>query len=161
MNDERSGADMVVRQEVGLDLRLAMLAGVREEAEARGVAMGAAVVDLGGQVVAALRMDGAQLPALNLAIDKAYTAVSFGHPTEFWAASTRPDGSDWGLASTLGRPDRRLRGRAADPRGRARSPAASGSAARRARSTARAPRRGCARRAWRSRTERCRAESPG
>ncbi len=102
MNDERSGADMVVRQEVGLDLALALLAGVREEAESRGVAMGAAVVDLGGQVVAALRMDGAQLPALNLAIDKAYTAVSFGHPTEFWAASTRPDGSDWGLASTLG-----------------------------------------------------------
>jgi uncharacterized protein GlcG (DUF336 family) len=102
MNDERSGADMVVRQEVGLDLAQALLAGVREEAESRGVAMGAAVVDLGGQVVAALRMDGAQLPALNLAIDKAYTAVSFGHPTEFWAASTRPDGSDWGLASTLG-----------------------------------------------------------
>ena len=102
MNDERSGADMVVRHEVGLDLALAVLAGVREEAERRGVAMGAAVVDLGGQVVAALRMDGAQLPALNLAIDKAYTAVSFGHPTEFWAASTRPDGSDWGLASTLG-----------------------------------------------------------
>jgi uncharacterized protein GlcG (DUF336 family) len=102
MNDERSGADMVVRQEVGLDLALAVLAGVREEAESRGVAMGAAVVDLGGQVVAALRMDGAQLPALNLAIDKAYTAVSFGHPTEFWASSTRPDGPDWGLASTLG-----------------------------------------------------------
>ena len=102
MDEERSGADMVVRQEVGLDLALALLAGVREEAESRGVAMGAAVVDLGGQVVAALRMDGAQLPALNLAIDKAYTAVSFGHPTEFWAASTRPDGSDWGLASTLG-----------------------------------------------------------
>jgi uncharacterized protein GlcG (DUF336 family) len=64
--------------------------------------MGAAVVDLGGRVVAALRMDGAQLPALDLAIDKAYTAVSFGHPTEFWAASTRPDGSDWGLSTTLG-----------------------------------------------------------
>jgi uncharacterized protein GlcG (DUF336 family) len=93
---------MVVRQEVGLDLALAMLAGVREEAEARSVAMGAAVVDLGGRVVAALRMDGAQLPALDLAIDKAYTAVSFGHPTEFWAASTRPDGSDWGLSTTLG-----------------------------------------------------------
>jgi uncharacterized protein GlcG (DUF336 family) len=102
MTEERSGADMVVRQEVGLDLALAMLAGVREEAEARSVAMGAAVVDLGGRVVAALRMDGAQLPALDLAIDKAYTAVSFGHPTEFWAASTRPDGSDWGLSTTLG-----------------------------------------------------------
>jgi uncharacterized protein GlcG (DUF336 family) len=102
MTDERSGADMVVRQEVGLDLALALLTGVREEAELRSVAMGAAVVDLGGRLVAGLRMDGAQLPALDLAIDKAYTAVSFGYPTEFWAASTRPDGADWGLATSLG-----------------------------------------------------------
>lgn len=102
MNDVRSGAGTVVRQEVGLDLAQAVLAGVREEAERRGVAMGAAVVDLGGRLVAALRMDGAQLPALDLAIDKAYTAVSFGFPTEFWATSTRPEGSDWGLSTTLG-----------------------------------------------------------
>jgi uncharacterized protein GlcG (DUF336 family) len=102
MNDERAGAGMVVRQEVGLDLAQVLLAGVREEAARRGVAMGAAVVDLGGRLVAGLRMDGAQLPALDLAIDKAYTAVSFDFPTEFWAASTRPDGSDWGLATALG-----------------------------------------------------------
>jgi uncharacterized protein GlcG (DUF336 family) len=102
MNDVRSGAGLVVRREVGLDLAQAVLAGVRDEAGSRGVAMGAAVVDLGGRLVAALRMDGAQLPALDLAIDKAYTAVSFGFPTEFWAASTRPDGADWGLSTTLG-----------------------------------------------------------
>jgi uncharacterized protein GlcG (DUF336 family) len=72
------------------------LQGVRDEAGRRSVAMGAAVVDLGGRVVAALRMDGAQVPALDLAIDKAFTAVSFDFPTEFWASSTRPDGSDWG-----------------------------------------------------------------
>ncbi len=90
------------RADTTLDLAQQLLAGVRAEAERRGVALGAAVVDVGGNLVAALRMDGAQLPALNLAIDKAYTAVSFGHPTEFWAAPTRPDGSDWGLASTLG-----------------------------------------------------------
>jgi len=93
---------MVVRREVGLELAQACLEGVRAEAERRGVAMGAAVVDLGGRLVAGLRMDGAQLPALDLAIDKAYTAVSFGFPTEFWAASTRPDGADWGLSTTLG-----------------------------------------------------------
>jgi uncharacterized protein GlcG (DUF336 family) len=101
MPDERERAGFVDRREVGLDLAQAVLAGVRQEAERRSVAMGAAVVDLGGNVVAAMRMDGAQLPALDLATDKAYTAVSFDFPTEFWAASTRPEGSDWGLATTL------------------------------------------------------------
>ena len=102
MSEERAGAGLVDRREIGLDLAQAVLQGVREEAARRGVAMGAGVVDLGGRTVAALRMDGAQLPALDLALDKAYTAVSFGFPTEFWAASTRPDGSDWGLSTSLG-----------------------------------------------------------
>jgi hypothetical protein len=115
MSDVHADRGMVVRQEVGLDLALAMLAGVREEAEARSVAMGAAVVDLGGRVVAALRMDGAQLPALDLAIDKAYTAVSFGHPTEFWAASTRPGRLGLGPVDDARGADRRVRGRPAGP----------------------------------------------
>ena len=101
MTEERVRAGLVDRREIGLDLAQVLLAGVREEADRRSVAMGAAVVDLGGSVVAALRMDGAQLPALDLATDKAYTAVSFDFATEFWAASTRPDGADWGLATSL------------------------------------------------------------
>lgn len=102
MSDVHADRGMVVRREVGLDLAQAVLQGVRDEAGRRSVAMGAAVVDLGGRVVAALRMDGAQVPALDLAIDKAFTAVSFDFPTEFWASSTRPDGSDWGLSTALG-----------------------------------------------------------
>lgn len=102
MSTESREPVTLVREEVSLDLAQAILAGVRAEAERRSVAMGAAVVDLGGRLVAALRMDGAQLPALDLAVDKAYTAVAFGHPTEFWAESTRPDGGDWGLATSLG-----------------------------------------------------------
>ncbi|MEO5834537.1 MAG: heme-binding protein, partial [Nakamurella sp.] len=53
-------------------------------------------------LVAAGRMDGAQLGALSLATDKAFTAVSFGHPTSAWVDSSGPGGSDWGLAGTLG-----------------------------------------------------------
>jgi uncharacterized protein GlcG (DUF336 family) len=60
------------------------------------------VVDRGGNLVAAARMDGAQLAALSLATDKAYTAVSFGFPTSAWVDSSAPGGSDWGLGSTLG-----------------------------------------------------------
>jgi uncharacterized protein GlcG (DUF336 family) len=46
-------------------------------------------------------MDGAQLGAGSLALDKAVTAVSFGHPTAAWAASSAPGGTDWGLSHTL------------------------------------------------------------
>jgi len=56
------------RADATLDLAQELLAGVRAEAQRRGVAMGAAVVDAGGNLVAALRMDGAQLVALPLAI---------------------------------------------------------------------------------------------
>ncbi|MEV7004953.1 heme-binding protein [Streptosporangium sp. NPDC051022] len=92
----------VSREDVSLDLADRLLDGVRAEAESRGVAMGAAVVDLGGQVVAAMRMDGAQLVALPLAIDKAYTAVGCGLPSHLWAERSQPGGPDWGLNTTLG-----------------------------------------------------------
>ena len=78
-----------------------LLAGVRGAAAEEGVAMAAAVVDRGGNVVASARMDRSQLGAMSLALDKAYTAVAFGHPTRKWAESSRPGGSDWGLGSTL------------------------------------------------------------
>lgn len=92
----------MTRVEVGLDGALAVLRGVRDEAAERCVAMAAVVCDLGGQTVAAQRMDGAQLAAFTLAADKAFTAVSFGRPSEDWAQSTRPDGGDWGLATAAG-----------------------------------------------------------
>ena len=94
--------DLVERAEVSLDGAFAVLAGIRAEAERREVALSAVVCDLGGEVVAAQRMDGAQLAAMALAIDKAYTAVSFGHPTEAWAQSTEPGAGDWGLSTVLG-----------------------------------------------------------
>jgi uncharacterized protein GlcG (DUF336 family) len=97
--DERG---VLVRADVGLDLAERLLRGVREEADRRGLAMGAAVVDRSGLLVAALRMDSAQTIALPLAIDKAWTAVACGLPTERWAESTQPGGVDWGLNTTLG-----------------------------------------------------------
>ena len=43
-----------------------------------------AVVDAGGVLGAFARMDGAPLQASQIAQDKAYTAVSFGMPTDKW-----------------------------------------------------------------------------
>ena len=79
-----------------------LVSAVHAAAEEHGVRLAAAVVDRGGNVVVAARMDGAQLGAMSLGIDKAFTAVSFGHPTSMWAASSTPGASDWGLGTTLG-----------------------------------------------------------
>jgi uncharacterized protein GlcG (DUF336 family) len=49
-----------------------------------GVRINVAVVDRGGQLVAFLRMPGAFIHSVNIAIDKAYTAASFGFPTRDW-----------------------------------------------------------------------------
>lgn len=53
-------------------------------AAALGVAVNVAVVDVSGVLVAFLRMPGAPLHSIDIAIDKAYTAASFGVPTAQW-----------------------------------------------------------------------------
>jgi len=92
----------VTTHDISLELAQTLLAGVKAEAGTQGTAMGAAVVDRGGNLVAALRMDGAQIVAVPLAIDKAYTAVACGLPTDRWASSTQPGGGDWGFNTALG-----------------------------------------------------------
>ena len=49
-----------------------------------GVAINVAVVDGSGTLMAFLRMNGAFLHSIDIAIDKAYTAASFGFPTSKW-----------------------------------------------------------------------------
>nr|WP_129564423.1 MULTISPECIES: heme-binding protein [Paraburkholderia] len=61
----------------------AVLAAVRRAEEA-GIKVNVAVVDPGGNLVAFLRMPGAFLHSIDIAIDKAYTAASFGLPTGAW-----------------------------------------------------------------------------
>jgi uncharacterized protein GlcG (DUF336 family) len=84
------------RRRLSLDLALALLEGVREEAASRGLALAAAVVDDGGHVLASQRMDGAALGAMRLAVGKAYTSVLWGAPTGAFMESTQPGGDDWG-----------------------------------------------------------------
>lgn len=95
-------SDLVRTADMSLAIAERLLAGVKEQASARGLRLAAAVVDRGGHVVASMRMDHAQLGASSLAHDKAVTAVSFGMPTAAWTTSSAPGGSDWGLAHTLG-----------------------------------------------------------
>ena len=63
----------------------AVLASVRH-AQSLGIAVNAAVVDRSGLTVAFLRMPGAPLHSIEIAVDKAYTAASFGLATDRWEA---------------------------------------------------------------------------
>ena len=53
-------------------------------ADALGRRVNIAVVDSAGTLAAFLRMPGAPLHSVEIAIDKAYTAASFGLPTARW-----------------------------------------------------------------------------
>jgi uncharacterized protein GlcG (DUF336 family) len=91
---------LISRRQLSLDLALALLARVRGEAEARDLALAAAVVDGAGHVLASQRMDGAALGAMRLAVGKAFTAASWGTPTGEFGGSTQPGGDDWGWNTT-------------------------------------------------------------
>ena len=54
-------------------------------AEDAGVRVNVAVVVAGGNLAAFLRMPGAFLHSIDIAIDKAYTAAGFGLPTAAWS----------------------------------------------------------------------------
>jgi uncharacterized protein GlcG (DUF336 family) len=55
-------------------------------ANALGIRINVAVTDVSGTLAAFLRMPGAFLHSIDIAIDKAYTAASFGFPTSQWQA---------------------------------------------------------------------------
>jgi uncharacterized protein GlcG (DUF336 family) len=93
---------VVERREVGRALARRLIDAAVQEAEQIGTAMAVAVVDGGGNLVAIERMDGAQLVAVSLAIDKAWTAVACSAPTDDWAATTTPGKEDWGMNTALG-----------------------------------------------------------
>lgn len=54
-------------------------------AEAAGVAICVAVVDRAGYPLVFKRQPGAPFHSIDIALDKAYTAVSFGRPTGQWS----------------------------------------------------------------------------
>lgn len=77
----------------------AVQAAVRH-AETQGWKINVAVVDRGGNLMAFLRMPGAFIHSIDLAIDKAYTSASFGFPTKAWmGAIGHDDGMKLGFSS--------------------------------------------------------------
>ena len=56
-----------------------------------------AVVDAGGNLVSHIRMDGAWIGSVDVAINKAFTARAFDLPTAELAADSQPGGQFYGI----------------------------------------------------------------
>lgn len=76
---------------VSLEAATALVAAAVEESKKAGKNMVIAVTDNNGELKAFARMDGAPLLSLQVAIDKAWTASSFGFPTHGFGAFVDSD----------------------------------------------------------------------
>jgi uncharacterized protein GlcG (DUF336 family) len=75
---------LVAQDVVHWEAAAAAVAASARWAEEAGIKVNVAVVDTGGNLIAFLRMPGAFLHSIEIAIDKAYTAAGFGLPTAAW-----------------------------------------------------------------------------
>jgi uncharacterized protein GlcG (DUF336 family) len=81
------------------DARRVTAAG-EETAREIGQPQNIAVVDAGGNLVSHVRMDGAWIGSVDIAINKAFTARAFDLPTAELAADSQPGGQFYGIEQT-------------------------------------------------------------
>lgn len=74
----------VTQSVISVDATQLALQGAVAHARSLGIAINVGVTDAGGVLAGFLRMPGAFLHSVEIAIDKAYTAASFGLPTSAW-----------------------------------------------------------------------------
>jgi uncharacterized protein GlcG (DUF336 family) len=77
-------ADTVAKAGISSEAAQRLIAGAEAKAAELGKPFVTAVVDDAGVLKAFSRMDGAPLLSVQIAQDKAYTAVGFGLPTHGW-----------------------------------------------------------------------------
>lgn len=70
---------------INRDAAQALIEAARVASRDIGIQVTIAVTDAGGHLSALARDDGAPFLSVNVAIDKAWTATSFGLPTHVWA----------------------------------------------------------------------------
>jgi len=87
---------------MNLDLALQLMAAARKKSEEIGVPMVIAVVDPGGNLVAEQRMDQALLVSIDIALNKAYTAVAIKIPTHELAPLSQPGQPLFGIHNADG-----------------------------------------------------------
>lgn len=81
----------VAQRAISCDAAAAAVQGAVAHARALGIRINVAVTDPQGVLMAFLRMPGAFLHSIDIAIDKAYTAASFGFPTSQWKEALASD----------------------------------------------------------------------
>src|SRR5260221_5157794 len=74
-----------------------VIAAAEKEAEELGQPMNIAVVDEGGNLVAHVRMDGAWIGSIDIAINKAFTARAFNISTKELAENSQPGDQFFGI----------------------------------------------------------------
>jgi uncharacterized protein GlcG (DUF336 family) len=79
-----AGSPTFQRPSVTAELVTELIAAAQRKAEALGKPFTVAVVDESGVLKGLLRMDNAALVSVQVAQDKAYTAVGFGIPSHSW-----------------------------------------------------------------------------
>lgn len=89
-----------MKMEMNLETASKVLEAAKEKAEEIGVAMNIAVVDKGGNLVSFVRMDDAWMGSINIAQNKAFTAVAFNMTTEDLGEESLPDKSLFGIHAT-------------------------------------------------------------
>lgn len=77
-------AETFTRTSIASSTAESLIRAAQAKAREIGVPMVIAIVDESGVLKAFSRMDGAALLSVDLAKDKAYTAVAFGIPTHVW-----------------------------------------------------------------------------
>ena len=85
---------------MNLELALELIDSAKAKAKEIGVPMVIAVVDAGGNLVALQRMDQALLVSLDIAVNKAYSAVAVKVPTHVLAEVAQPGQPLYGIHTT-------------------------------------------------------------
>ena len=85
------------QETVSLEDARRVIAAGEERAREMGQPQNIAVVDAGGNLVSHIRMDGAWIGSVDVAINKAFTARAFDLPTADLAADSQPGGQFYGI----------------------------------------------------------------
>ena len=88
--------------DLSLDHAQTVLDAARRKAEEMGIAEDIAVVDAGANLKAFVRMDGAWLGSIDIAVTKAKTARWFDMPTGDLGEMSQPGGSLYGIEHSNG-----------------------------------------------------------
>jgi uncharacterized protein GlcG (DUF336 family) len=95
-----SNLELYFEMELSLEEAKKIIQDAEAKAKEIGVMMNIAVVDVGGNLVAFERMDKAWLGSVNIAINKAYTAVAFNMTTEDLGKESQVGKSLFGIHAT-------------------------------------------------------------